>query len=97
MTSPAAVAAILVLLDGTVAPADMIAFSPEIALMTGGAEGRVLGRRPRYRTVLTITVAPGTPWIPSVVARIVPLRVMAEAGRRPAVGRMTDVALYVRG
>ena len=34
-----------------------------------------------------------TAWIPSVRAGIIPLGVMAEVGRRPAVGGMAHVAL----
>jgi len=41
MASPAAAAAVLVLLDGTIFPAIVIAFTFEITRMTAGAEWRV--------------------------------------------------------
>ena len=38
-------------------------------------------------------VAAGTAWVIAVIARVVALRVMAEVGRRPAIGGMAHIAL----
>ena len=91
MTSTSA--AIFVLLDGTVFPAVMIPLPFEVTLMTGRAERCVSGRGIDKRAVHAATVAAAAPRVVPVVARIVPLGVMAEAGRRPARGDMTRVAL----
>ena len=50
----------------------------------------------RKRIVYGVAVAAATTWVPSMVAWIAPLRIMAEVSRRPAVCCMTDVALYSR-
>lgn len=89
----AAAAAILVLFDSAVFSPNVLAFALEIALMTAGAEGRVLGGGIDKRSVHAGAVAAAAAWVVPVVARIVPLGVMAEAGRRPARGDMTRVAL----
>ena len=93
MASPAAAAAILVLFDCTATSAIVIPCPLEITLMAGSAEGRVLGRGIWNDSRHGIAVAAATPWIPSVVARIVPGSVMAEAGGRPAAGGMTYFTL----
>ena len=93
MTAPTAAAAIFVLFDSAVFSANVIAFALEITLMTAGAERCVSGRGIDKRAVHAATVAAAAPRVVPVVARIVPLGVMAEAGRRPARGEMTRVAL----
>lgn len=86
--------AILVLLDGAALSTVVSSFTFEIIRVTGCAKGRVLGPGIRNRTAYGATVAYSTAQVPSVVARIVPLRVVTETGRRPAVGGMANVALY---
>ncbi len=61
--------------------------------MTGRAEGCVLRPGPGNIAADGITVTSITAWIVSVIARVIPLCVMAEAGRCPAVGGMTHIAL----
>ena len=72
----------------------MFIFSLEIILMAGSAEGSVLGRGPGNGAANGVTVASITPRVPSVVAGIVTLGTMAEAGRCPTVGGMTYIALF---
>lgn len=96
MTAPTAAAAILVLFDSAVFSPDMIAFAFEITLMAGGAEGRVAGRRIYKYGVYAGAVAAAATRVSSVIARVIPLRVMAEAGRRPAAGHMALVTLNRR-
>jgi hypothetical protein len=85
--------AIPVLCDGSVVAANVFAFTLEIIRMAGSAEGCVLRPGIRNRSADRTTVAGSTAWVPSVVSRIFPLRVMTEAGRRPGPGGMTQVAL----
>jgi len=91
MTSTAA--AIFVLRNGPIFSADMVTLPFEIVSMTGGAEGRVLRPGPGNITADSITVAAVTAWVISVVTRVVPVGIMTENGRRPAVRRMTYIAL----
>lgn len=89
-----AAGAILVLCDGTVFTTDMIPFAFEITGMTGRTERCVLGPGPGDVSTDGSAVAAVTARIPSVIARVVALRIMGEAGRCPAVGGMTHVALF---
>lgn len=86
--------AIPVLCDGSAFAANVFAFRLEIIRMAGSAVGCVLGPAIRNRSADRTTVAGSTARVPSVVSRIFPSRVMAETGRRPSVGGMTQVALY---
>ena len=88
--------AILVLFDRAAFPANMFALAPEVSLVAGGAERRVLGRRPRERGRHTAAVAVETPGVSSVVARVVALRVMAEDRGFPGIGGMATIALHSR-
>jgi len=83
MTS--ATTAIFVLFDCPAFSTNVIPFTFEITLMTGSAEGRITGREIHKRSGYYTAVAGATRWVDPVVAWVVPLRVMAEAGRRPAV------------
>ena len=74
----------------------MIPFAFEIIRVTGSAVRRVLGIGPGNIAADTIAVAAGTAWIVPVIPRVVPPRAMTEAGRRPAIRDMTDVALFGR-
>ena len=91
-----AAGAIPVLFDGTIFAANVPAIAFEIIRVTGGAIRRVLGIGPGNSSAYYIAVAAGAAWIPAVIARVVPLRAMAEAGWRPAIGGMTHVALFCR-
>ena len=92
---------VLVLFDRAVFAAPVLVFSFEVIRVTAGTERRV----PQFiGIVVTIdtrayrpSVTAITPWIPAVIARIVPLFAVTEVGRRPAVGGMTHVALFGRG
>ena len=79
-------AAIPVLFDSSAFSTNVIPFAFEITLMTGCAEGRVTGRGIDKRRGYYTAVAGATSWVDPVVARVVPVSIMAEAGRRPAVG-----------
>lgn len=100
MTSSATTAAILVLFDGTTPAANVIAFTAEITRMTAGTEWRVLKLIgiivPINTTAYRSFVTASTTRIPSVVARVVPLRAMAKDVRCPAVCCMTHVTLFIR-
>jgi hypothetical protein len=85
--------AILVLLDRTVTAANVVSLASEIICVTGGAERLVLGKRPGDRGADGRTVTAGTAGIYAVIARVVSIPIMAEVGRRPAVGGMAGVAL----
>ncbi len=87
---------ILVLLNSTAFSANMLVFRIEIIGMTGGAEGRVLRVGPAEHRVDAVTVTAAATQIPSVVTRIVTLRVVTEAGRRPSGCYMAGVALERR-
>ena len=71
----------------------MIPFAIEIIRMTGRTVRSVLRPAIRNCIVYGTAVAGGTAWIDAVIAWVVSLGTMAEAGRRPAIGGMTDVAL----
>ena len=88
--------AILVLFDRPALSADMLILAPEVSLVAGGTERRVLGRRPRERGRHTAAVAVETPGVSSVVARVVALRVMAEDRGFPGIGGMATIALHSR-
>ena len=90
----ATASAIPVLRDGTVFTTDMIAFAFEITGMTGRTERCVLGPGPGDVSTDGSAVAAVTARIPSVIARVVALRIMGEAGWCPAAGGMTHVALF---
>ena len=100
MTSSAATAAILVLFDSTTPAANMITFAFEVIRMTAGTEWRVLKLIriivPINTTAYRSFVTASTTRIPSVVARVVPLRAMAEDVRCPAVCCMTHITLFIR-
>ena len=83
MTS--ATAAILVLFDSAAFSANVIVCSVEIICMTGSAVRRILGPAIHKRTDYAIAVAAATAWVPSVVARVVTSRVVAEDAWCPAV------------
>lgn len=93
----ATAAAIHVLCDRTVFAADVPALAFEIARMTGRTERRVLGPGPGNTGADGVAVAAVTARIPAVITRVVALRVMAEAGRCPAIGGVAGVALRSRG
>ncbi len=86
-------AAILVLFYSAIFPANVLVLTSKIILVAGGTVGCVLGIRPRHSTTDCIAMTSGTPWIISVVAGIVAIRIMAEVGRRPAVCGVANVAL----
>lgn len=90
-------AAVPVLRHSTIFAADVVPFAFKIIRMAGRAEGSVLRPGPGNVTANGITVAAITTRVVPMVARIVSLRVVVEAGRCPAVGGMTDVALFGRG
>lgn len=96
MTTPTAAATILVLFDCATSSAYMITFAFEITLMTGSTEGRVAGRWIDKRRGYAITVTRATTWIIPVIARVIPLGIMTEYGRCPALRRMTLVAFKSR-
>jgi len=75
----------------------MLAFAFEIICVTSGAVRRVLGIGPGNNVADSRTVAAVAAGISAVIARVVSLWVMAEAGRCPAISGMTDVALCRRG
>ena len=89
-----AAGAILVLCDCTIFTANVIAFAFEIIRMASSAERLVLGKRPGNSAADNRAVTGCTTWIHAVIARVVPSRTMGEAGRCPAVGGMTNVALF---
>lgn len=91
MTSTAA--AIFVLRNGAVFSADMVTLPFEIVSMTGGTEWGVLGPGPGNVAADGIAVAAGTTRVIAMIARVVPVGIMTENGRRPAVRRMTYIAL----
>ena len=93
----AATAAILVLLNGAIAAADVAGLAFEVIRMTGRAEGCVPGEGPGYRGAYGRAVTGITARVAAVIARVIPIRVMAEDGRRPAVRGMTYVALLSSG
>lgn len=78
--------AIFVLFDCPAFSTNVIPFTFKITLMTGSAEWRVTGRGIDKRSGYYTAVAGATRWVDPVIARVVPLSIMAEAGRRPAVG-----------
>lgn len=92
-----ATAAVPVLRDGTVLATDMLVFASEVIRMTGRAVRLVLRPGPGNVGADGITVAGGTTRISAMIARVVPVRIVAEVGRGPAVGGMTHVALRGRG
>ena len=74
----------------------MIPFAFEIIRMTGRTVRSVLRPAIRNRIVYGTAVAGGTAWIIAVIARVVPLGTMAEAGWCPAISGMTLVTLESR-
>ena len=94
MAASTAAAAIFVLLDSAVFPANVLAFASEIIFVTGSAVGCVLGPGVYERAVDATAVAAAATRVVSVVAGVVPLRVMAEVGRRPACCYVAAVALH---
>lgn len=97
MTAGTTSAAIFVLFDSAVFPANVLVFASEIIFMTGRAVGCVLRPGVYERAVDANAVTAAAPRIVSVVAWVVTLGVMAEAGWCPARCHMTPVALYIRG
>lgn len=96
MAPSTAAAAIPVLRDGTVFTTNMITFALEIIRMTGGTIRFVLGPAPGNSGADGIAVAAGTTRVIAMIARVVPVRIMAEVGRGPAVRRMAYVTLRRR-
>jgi hypothetical protein len=98
-----AVATTLVLLDRSITSAAVIALSAKIIRVAGGAERRVLGSpgRQPLNTIGTTAylgpVAAITTRIPTMGTQLLlgelTIRGVAETGRRPTVGGMTDIAL----
>lgn len=88
-----ATGAIPVLRDRTVFSTNVIPFAVEIVRVTGRTIRSVLRPPIWNRCADGITVARIATRIPSVIAWVVALRVMAEVGRRPAIGGMTNVTL----
>lgn len=91
MASPAAAAAILVLFYSTAFTANVISFTFEVTFMAGSTidcislRRCILRMRIRKRIVHGVAVAPVTPRVPSVVARVAPLRAMTEDVWCPAI------------
>ena len=77
--------AILVLFDCAASAAIVITFTFEIIRMTGGAERCILVEGPVKSILNAIAVAAATRQYPSVVTRIITIRIMSEDGWRPAV------------
>ena len=88
-----AASTILVLRNSATFTADMFIFRVKIPCMTGSTEGRILRKGPGKYRVNAIPVAATASWVPCMVARVVTLQVMAEAGRCPAGRYMAFVAL----
>jgi hypothetical protein len=95
-TMAATACTILVLLNSAAFTSYMLVFRHKIICMTCSTEGRILRVGPGKRWVDAVTVTATATQIPSVVTRIVALRVVTEAGRRPAGCYMTGVALERR-
>ena len=74
----------------------MIPFAFEIIRMTGRTVWSVLQPAIRNSSAYGTTVTCLTAWVVAVIAWVVSLATMAEAGRRPAVGGVTHVAFYSR-
>ena len=74
----------------------MFVLAFEIIRVTGGAVRCVLGVGPGDIAADSWAVAAVTAWVSAVIARVIPLRAVAEAGRRPAIGGMTHIALLGR-
>lgn len=85
--------AIPVLCDRTIFTAPVFIFTFKVIRVTGGAERRVLGIGPGNGSAYHVTVAADAARIIAMIARVVPVGVMTEAGWRPAIGGMTHVAL----
>jgi hypothetical protein len=85
-----------VLCDCTIFAANVIAFAFEIIRMTGSTVRSVPQPAIRNSSAYGTTVTCVTAWVVAVIAWVVSPATMAEAGRRPAVGGMTHVALYGR-
>lgn len=92
----AATGAIPVLRNGTVFTADMIAFAFKIVRMTGRTVRGVLRPGIRNCIIYGTAVTCATARIIAMVTGVVPCWIMAEAGRRPAIGGMTGIALKSR-
>ena len=93
----ATAAAILVLFERAVFSAIVIPFPFKITRMTGGTEWRVLDRGIHKRSGHDTTVARATIQVPSVITRVVALRIMIKTGRCPAICYMTGITLHIRG
>ena len=91
MATSAAAAAILVLFDGAVLAAYMIAFAPEIIGMAGGTERRVLGEGECNILVIAL-VASVAAQVSAVIARIAAACRVFKTDRRPRQGGMTIAA-----
>ena len=94
MTSTAAT--ILVLHNSAAFSADMITFALKITCMTGCAEGRILRVWPGKHRVDAVAVAAAATQVLGMIARVVALGVVTEAGRRPAGRYVACVALKRR-
>jgi len=86
-----ATGAILVLFDSAIFSTNVIAFASEIIRMTGRAIDSsslwrgILRMGVRKSVVHGITVAAAATRVPSVVARVASLRIMAKAGWSPGI------------
>lgn len=93
---------ILVLFDCAVFTADVFVFTSEITRMTGGtidctsSRGSIFRVRIWKRTAYGRAMAAVAARIASVVARVASTGTVTEAGRCPAVGCVTHVALLRR-
>jgi len=102
MTSPAAAAAILVLFDSTAPSANVITLTFEVIRMACRAidcislRGCILWMRIRQRIIHGVPMAGAAPRVPSMIARVAPLRAMAKDVWCPGVCRMTFVTLESR-
>lgn len=96
VTAAPAATAIPVLGDRAVAATDMLVLAPEIARVTGRAIRCVLWRRIHKDRIHTRSMTTAAAWVPAVVAGVVALGIVQEGGRRPALGRMTFIALHRR-
>lgn len=74
----------------------MIPLAFKIVRVTGRAVWGVLRPAIRNRIVYGAAVTCAAAWIIAMVTGVVPGWIMAEAGRRPAIGGMTGIALKSR-
>ena len=96
MAPATAATAIFILFYSAVFTADVFINTFEFSCMAGGAIRCILHSRPRKCTIDTTAVTAVTTRVPSVVTRVVAVRVMGEVGRCPPRCCVADIALYRR-